>query len=106
MDRFALLAQLRACPGEDRAVEEFLVSAQPLVLQEMGTTTWYAVRFDRSLYGIFDTFPDEEGRDAHLHGQIAKLLFTRAQELFAEPPEIQMLDVLASKPAKRLPHRF
>jgi hypothetical protein len=31
--------------------------------------------------------------------RLAKLLFTRAKELFAEPPEIHMLDVLASKPA-------
>jgi quinol monooxygenase YgiN len=97
MDRFALLAQLRARPGRERAVEEFLASARPLVLEETGTTTWYAVRFDSSLYGIFDAFPDQEGRDAHLNGQIAKLLFARAEELFAEPPVIQMLDVLASK---------
>ena len=97
MDRFALLARLRARPGKERAVEEFLASARPLVVEETGTTTWYAVRFDSSLYGIFDTFPDQEGRDAHLNGQIAKLLFARAEELFAEPPVIQMLDVLASK---------
>jgi quinol monooxygenase YgiN len=101
MDRFALLAQLRARPGKESAVEEFLAKARPLVLQETGTTAWYAVRFDSSLYGIFDTFPDQEGRDAHLNGQIAKLLFTRAEELFAEPPVIQMLEILASKTRKR-----
>jgi quinol monooxygenase YgiN len=97
MDRFALLAQLRARPGKEPAVEEFLISARALVLREIGTTTWYAVRFDSSLYGIFDTFPNQEGRDAHLNGQIAELLFARAEELFAEPPVIQMLDILAAK---------
>jgi len=97
MDRFALLAQLKARPGKERDVEEFLVSARPLVLQEIGTTSWYAVMFDSSRYGIFDTFPDQTGRDAHVHGEIARLLFARAEELFAEPPLIQMLDVLASK---------
>jgi quinol monooxygenase YgiN len=97
MDRFALLAQLKARPGKERDVEEFLVSARPLVLQEIGTINWYAVRFDSSLYGIFDTFPDQTGRDAHLNGEIARLLFARAEELFAEPPVIRMLDILASK---------
>lgn len=97
MDQFALLAQLRALPGKERAVEEFLASARPLVLEETGTTSWYAVRFDSSQYGIFDTFPDQESRDAHLNGQIAKLLFARAEELFAEPPMIQMLDILTAK---------
>jgi quinol monooxygenase YgiN len=98
MDQFALLAQLRARPGKEAAVEEFLVSARALVLREIGTITWYAVKFDSSLYGIFDTFPNQESRDAHLNGQIAELLFAKAEELFSEPPAIQMLDILATKP--------
>ncbi len=97
MDRLALLALLRARPGKERAVEAFLASARPLVLLETGTTSWYAVKLDGAQYGIFDTFPDEEGRAAHLNGQIARLLFARAEELFAEPPVIQMLEILASK---------
>jgi quinol monooxygenase YgiN len=98
MDQFALLAQMRARPGKEAAVEEFLVSARALVLREIGTATWYAVRFGSSLYGIFDTFPNQESRDAHLNGQIAELLFAKAEELFAEAPVIQMLDILATKP--------
>jgi quinol monooxygenase YgiN len=98
MDQFALLAQLSARPGKEAAVEEFLVSARALVLREIGTITWYAVKFDSSLYGIFDTFPNQESRDAHLNGQIAELLFAKAEELFSEPPAIQMLDILATKP--------
>ena len=98
MDQFALLAQLRARPGKESAVEEFLVSARALVLREIGTTTWCALRFDSSQYGIFDTFPNQESRDAHLNGQIAELLFARAEELFAEPHVIQLLDILATKP--------
>ena len=98
MDQFALFAQLRARPGKETAVEEFLVSARALVLLEIGTITWYAVKFDSSLYGIFDTFPNQENRDAHLNGQTAELLFAKAEELFAEPPVIQMLDILATNP--------
>jgi quinol monooxygenase YgiN len=81
----------------EAAVEEFLKSAQPLVLQEGGTRSWYAFRIGPSTFGIFDTFSDETGRNAHVTGEIAKALFARADELFATPPKIEMLDVLASK---------
>jgi quinol monooxygenase YgiN len=97
MNQFALLALLRAKPGKEQAVEEFLVSARPLVLAEVGTTSWYAVRFDDRRYGIFDTFVDEDGRNAHLNGQVAALLFAREEELFAGPPAVEMLEILASK---------
>ena len=81
----------------EAAVEEFLKSAQPLVLQEAGTLSWYAFRIGPSTFGIFDTFSDETGRNAHVTGEIAKALFARAEELFATPPKIEMLAVLASK---------
>jgi quinol monooxygenase YgiN len=97
MDRFALLALLKAKPGKERAVEAFLISAQPLVLAEVGTTSWYAVKLDDSRFGIFDTFGDEHDRNAHLNGQVARLLFAKAEELFAEPPAIEMLEILTSK---------
>ena len=40
MDKLALLALLEARPGMEAAVEEFLKSAQPLVLQESGTRSY------------------------------------------------------------------
>lgn len=79
------------------AVGEFLKSAQPLVLEEAGTTTWYACRIEPTTFGIFDTFVDQDGRNAHLNGSIAKALFDRAGELFATPPQVEMLEILASK---------
>lgn len=81
----------------EAAVEDFLKSAQPLVLQESGTRAWYAFRVGPTTFGIFDTFSDEAGRNAHVIGEIAKALFATAEELFATPPKIEMLDVLASK---------
>jgi hypothetical protein len=69
----------RARPGKEHAIEEFLSSAQSLVRQPIGTTSWYAVRHDSSQYGIFDTFRDEAGRGAHINGQISRLLFTNLQ---------------------------
>ncbi len=61
MHKLALLASLEARPGMEAAVEEFLKSAQPLVLQEAGTISWYAFRIGPSTFGIFDTFSNENG---------------------------------------------
>ena len=63
-----LLVRLEAKSGKEAEVEEFLRSAVPLVQQEAGTTAWFAIRFGQSEFGIFDVFPDEAGRDAHLTG--------------------------------------
>ncbi|MGB6724256.1 MAG: antibiotic biosynthesis monooxygenase [Terracidiphilus sp.] len=97
MDKFAILALLHAKPGKEAEVEEFLKSAQPLAVQENGTTTWYAVKLGPAKFGIFDTFREEEGRNAHLSGPIAKALMAKAGELLAEPPQLEMLDILDSK---------
>ncbi|MGI8786238.1 MAG: putative quinol monooxygenase [Pyrinomonadaceae bacterium] len=97
MVKFALLAKLKAKSGKESEVEEFLKSAVPMVEAETGTKTWYAIKFDDSTFGIFDTFDDEEGRDAHLNGKVAAALMAKADELFSESPDIKKLDVLAEK---------
>jgi hypothetical protein len=43
--------------------------------------TWYAFRLGDTTFGVFDTFDDEEGRSAHLAGQIPAALATVASEL-------------------------
>jgi quinol monooxygenase YgiN len=101
MAKLAIWAQLEAKPGKEQEVEKFLKSAQPLAEQEKGTISWYAIKMGPSKYGIFDTFADENGRNAHLNGEIAKALFAKAQELFAKPPEIAKPEILASKSARR-----
>lgn len=93
----ALLVRLEAKPGQEAAVEEFLRSALPLVEQEPGTKPWLAVRFGPSTFGIVDAFPDEDARETHLNGPVGTALGEKADELFAEPPEISFLDVLADK---------
>jgi quinol monooxygenase YgiN len=97
MGKLAIWAQLEAKPGKEQEVEKFLKSAQPLAEKEPGTITWYAIKLGPSRYGIFDTFADESGRNAHLNGEIAKALFAKAQDLFAKPPEIAKPEILASK---------
>ena len=97
MDQFAILAILQARPGKEKEVEDFLKSAQPLALQEPDTTNWFAVRLGPAQFAIFDTFPNAAGRDAHLNGEIARALFAKAEELFAEPPRVEQGALLASK---------
>ncbi|MGH9561562.1 MAG: putative quinol monooxygenase [Terracidiphilus sp.] len=100
MDKFALLALLHAKAGKEQEAEAFLKSALPLAVAETGTSTWYAVKLGPDRFGIFDTFKDEAGRNAHLTGEIAKALFSRAEELFAEPPQVEKLEILAAKAPK------
>jgi quinol monooxygenase YgiN len=97
MVKFALYGSLKAKPGKEAAVEAFLKQGAELAKKEPGTVTWYAIKEDDGRYGIFDTFADEAGREAHLNGEIAKALMAKAGELLAEPPKIHKIQVLAVK---------
>ena len=97
MVRFALYGEMKAKPGKEAEVEEFLKQGAEMAKREKGTITWYAIKEDDGAFGIFDTFEDEAGRDAHLNGDIAKALMAKAAELFSEPPKIHKIDILAEK---------
>ena len=92
-----VLARLEAKPGKEEEVARFLEGALPLAQQEEATTAWFAIRMGPSTFGIFDVFPDEPGREAHLAGPIAAAPMPRADELLTEPPMIESVDILASK---------
>lgn len=94
---YALLARMEAQEGKADELAEFLESALPMAEDEPDTTTWFALRLDESTFGIFDTFPHEDGRQAHVDGDIAAALFERADELLVDEPEIEEVDVLAAK---------
>jgi len=95
--KVAILARLEAKPGKEGVVAEFLASALPLAQAEPQTIHWFAVRLGPTSFAIFDTFPDEAGRTAHLEGRIAAALMQRADELLAKPPELIKADLLATK---------
>jgi quinol monooxygenase YgiN len=97
MVKEALLVRLEAKPGKASAVEEFLRGGLALVEQEPATSTWYAIKLGPSTYGIFDTFPDDAGRQAHLTGRVAAALMAKAPELLAQPPAIEKAEILAAK---------
>ena len=92
-----LLVRLEARHGKDREVEQFLRSAVPLVEEEIGTTAWFAMRFGRGEYGIFDTFLDDAAREEHLAGPVVLALQRHGNDLFNSPPRLQEVRILANK---------
>jgi quinol monooxygenase YgiN len=97
MVKVALLVRLEAKPGKEAEVESFLRGGLPIVEGEPATIAWFGIRLGPSTFGIFDAFPDEDGRQAHLSGQVAAALMAKASELLAGPPTIEKVDVLAAK---------
>jgi quinol monooxygenase YgiN len=97
MVKVGLYVQLEAKPGKEAEVEKFLNSGLPIVEEEPATITWYAIKMGPSTFGIFDTFPDENGRQAHLSGKVAAALMAKASELLSEPPQIHRVEILAAK---------
>ncbi|MGW5782003.1 putative quinol monooxygenase [Streptomyces sp. NPDC003863] len=97
MPQIGILALLDAKPEHSAQVQELLENALELALQENRTITWYSFKIGPTSFGVFDTFDDEAGRQAHLKGEIAAALMEIAPTLLAGPPDIRMVDVLAAK---------
>jgi quinol monooxygenase YgiN len=97
MTNLALFVRLEAKKGKEAEVEKFLKSAQTIVENEPATVSWYALRMGTSTFGIFDTFVDEKGRQAHLAGEVAKKLMAKAPDLFSANPTIEKVEILAVK---------
>jgi len=97
MAAVALFVRLEAKQGKEAEVEKFLQGGLALVEEEPATTSWFAIRMGPTTFGIFDTFPDDAGRQAHLNGRVAAALMAKAGELLAKPPSIEKIDVIAAK---------
>jgi len=88
---------LEAKPGKEEEVAAFLRDALQLAHKETTTPLWFALRFGKSTFAIFDAFRDEAGRQAHLNGPTAKSLMSQAPNLFTAPPVIEALEVVGAK---------
>ena len=97
MAKQAIWVMLKAKPGKEADVEAFLKQGATMSQGESGTVTWYGVKMGPGVYGVFDTFNDEAGRDAHMNGEIAKALMAQAPELFSNELRIEQMEILASK---------
>ena len=91
----ALFVRLEAKPGKEKEVEQFLRSGLPLVNDEPQLRPGRHPN-RRSTFGIFDAFPDEHGRQAHLSGKVAAALMARPVML-STPSSTEKVDVLAAK---------
>ena len=100
MANVGLLVRLEAKSGKEQAVADFLRSGLSLAQDEPATITWYGIQLGPSTFGIFDIFPDDAGRQAHLNGPIAVALMANTADLLASDPIIEMVDVLAAKLSK------
>ncbi len=97
MAKQAIWVMLKAKPGKEAEVEAFLAQGAKMSGDEPQTVTWYGVKMGPGVYGVFDTFEDETGRDAHLNGEIAKALMAKAPELFSNELRIEKMEILAAK---------
>jgi len=97
MVKKALFVRLEAKPGKEAEVESFLRGGLSVVQEEPATIAWFGIRLGPTTFGIFDAFPDEAGRQAHLAGKVAAALMAQAPNLLAKAPVIENVDVLAAK---------
>lgn len=95
--KLGVLALVEAKPGNANDLADFLRSGRELAAREEGTVTWYAFKVTDTTYGIFDTFDSEEGRQAHLNGEIPKAIAQVGSELLASDPDIRPVEILAVK---------
>jgi len=92
-----LWVPLEAKPDKGNAVRQFLEGGRAVVNEEPATTAWFAVQLGPTSFAIFDVFPDDAGRQAHLAGKVAAALMAQAPDLLATPPQINQLEVIAEK---------
>jgi quinol monooxygenase YgiN len=95
--KIGLLARIEAKPEFADKVEQLLRDAAGLADQEAQTVTWYSFRQDATTFGVFDTFEHEQGRQAHLQGQIAAALMGAAETMLSSAPVITPVDLLGVK---------
>jgi quinol monooxygenase YgiN len=97
MAKQAIWVMLKAKPGKEADVEAFLKQGATMSNDEPQTVTWYGVKMGPGIYGVFDTFNDEAGRDAHLTGAIAQALMANASTLFSNEIKIEQMEILSNK---------
>ena len=95
--KIGLLVRIEAKPEYADQVEAALRGAQELAERERDTVAWFAFRQDATTFGAFDTFDDEQGREAHLRGRIATALGEIAATMLSAPPVIAPVDLLGVK---------
>lgn len=97
--RKAFFIQIEARPGKEEAVVQMLQDIRACVEAEPATGPWFAVRFSKTSFGIFEAFPDLAGRQAHVEGGGGDIFrdVTRMNTILTEAAKVHRVDVLMSK---------
>jgi quinol monooxygenase YgiN len=95
----ALMVRLDARPEHADAVARLLTDGRAFVMEEAGTPYWFAVRISPTSFAIFDAFPGDAERTAHLQGKLASALLAQAPTVLATAPVIQPVQIIGNKHA-------
>lgn len=97
--RKAFFIQLEARPGQEDAVVQMLRDIRACVENEPATGPWFAVRFTKSKFAIFEAFPDLAGRQAHVDGGGGDIFrdVARLNAILADAAKVHRVDVVMSK---------
>ena len=75
----------QAKSGQSQKLEAFLQQGAKLVKKtEPNTLYWYALKSEDGGLGIFDFFPNDEGRAEHFAGEVAAALNANSHELVSK----------------------
>ncbi|MBV9231657.1 MAG: antibiotic biosynthesis monooxygenase [Chloroflexi bacterium] len=89
------LVHFEAKSGKEAAFERFLKEALGAIQEAPGTTGWFAFRLGPATSGVFDTFPDEAGRQAHFLAGAERA--EKASDLLEMPPTVEKVDIFAAR---------
>lgn len=95
----AFYIHLEARPGQGEEVRQMLADILACVEREPATGPWYALRYSPTTFGIFEAFPNQAGRQAHVAGKGGNILrdVGRMNALLAYPAHVCKVDVLLAK---------
>jgi quinol monooxygenase YgiN len=93
--KLGFLVRLEVKPDKVAEYEARLRASLPAIEDEPGTTAWFAVRLGPTSYGVFDVFPDEAARQAHM--EAGRIRLGGLADLLAEPPSIVRTEVIVAK---------
>lgn len=99
METVAGVIVFKALPGKGSEVARLIAAALPAVEAETGTPLWLLLqsKADADTLFLVDLFKSEEGLDAHMKGEAAKMIFATVPDLLTGAPAIHPSQVIASK---------
>jgi hypothetical protein len=90
-----LFFRLTVRRSASETVAEFLERSLGAHISELPVSSWSAVRFGTTSFGVFVESVDLEGQQAHIGDHVATVLRDQLGPLLTATPEVHGYDVLA-----------